>query len=54
MAELRKMLEYFSRLWNERINAPPRTDLISMLARMSQQDEEHVIGVESSWVIWRC
>src|ERR1700689_4967731 len=32
MAELRKMLEYFSRLWNERINAPPRTDLISMLA----------------------
>jgi cytochrome P450 len=32
MAELRKMLQYFSRLWNERINAPPRTDLISMLA----------------------
>jgi cytochrome P450 len=32
MAELRKMLEYFSRLWNERINAPLRTDLISMLA----------------------
>ena len=32
MAELRKMLEYFSHLWNERINAPPRTDLISMLA----------------------
>src|SRR6202046_2454927 len=32
MAELRKMLEYFSRLWNERVNAPPRTDLISMLA----------------------
>src|SRR5450755_851598 len=32
MAELRKMLEYFSRLWNERINASPRTDLISMLA----------------------
>jgi cytochrome P450 len=32
MAELRKMLEYFTRLWNERINAPPRTDLISMLA----------------------
>jgi cytochrome P450 len=32
MTELRKMLEYFSRLWNERINAPPRTDLISMLA----------------------
>jgi cytochrome P450 len=32
MAELHKMLEYFTRLWNERINAPPRTDLISMLA----------------------
>jgi cytochrome P450 len=32
MAELRKMLGYFTRLWNERINAPPRTDLISMLA----------------------
>jgi cytochrome P450 len=32
MAELRKMLEYFTGLWNERINAPPRTDLISMLA----------------------
>jgi len=32
MAELRKMAEYFSRLWKERINAPPRTDLISMLA----------------------
>ena len=32
MAELRKMLEYFSHLWNERINAPPRADLISMLA----------------------
>ena len=32
MAELRKMLEYFTRLWNERVNAAPRTDLISMLA----------------------
>jgi cytochrome P450 len=32
MAELRKMLEYFTRLWNERVNAPPRTDLVSMLA----------------------
>jgi cytochrome P450 len=32
MAELRKMLDYFTRLWNERINAPPRTDLVSMLA----------------------
>ena len=31
-AELMKCLEYFTRLWNERINEPPRTDLISMLA----------------------
>ena len=27
-----KMLAYFTRLWNERVNAPPRTDLVSMLA----------------------
>ncbi|MEO6566510.1 MAG: cytochrome P450 [Casimicrobiaceae bacterium] len=32
MAELRKMLDFFTRLWNERVNAPPTTDLISMLA----------------------
>ena len=32
MAELRKMLEYFTRLWNERVNQAPRSDLISMLA----------------------
>jgi cytochrome P450 len=32
MAELRNMLGYFMRLWNERVNAPPKTDLISMLA----------------------
>ena len=32
MAELKKMLGYFMKLWNERVNAPPRTDLISMLA----------------------
>ncbi len=31
-AELAKCLAYFTRLWNERVNAPPRTDLISMLA----------------------
>ena len=31
-AELMKMLGYFTRLWNERVNAPPRTDLVSMLA----------------------
>jgi cytochrome P450 len=32
MAELHKMLQYFIRLWNERVNQAPRTDLISMLA----------------------
>ena len=32
MAELHKMLQYFTRLWNERVNSPPRTDLVSMLA----------------------
>lgn len=32
MAELKKMLLYFTQLWNERVNEPPRTDLISMLA----------------------
>ena len=31
-AELDKCLAYFTRLWNERVNAPPRNDLISMLA----------------------
>jgi cytochrome P450 len=29
---LGQCLAYFTRLWNERVNAPPRTDLISMLA----------------------
>jgi cytochrome P450 len=32
LEELGKCLAYFTRLWNERVNAPPRTDLISMLA----------------------
>ncbi len=31
-AELRDCLEAFTVLWNERVNAPPRPDLISMLA----------------------
>jgi len=30
--ELLECLEYFTRLWNERINEPPKGDLISMLA----------------------
>ena len=31
-AELLECLEYFTGLWNERVNAPPKNDLISMLA----------------------
>jgi cytochrome P450 len=31
-AELYECLDYFTRLWNERVNAPPKGDLISMLA----------------------
>jgi cytochrome P450 len=31
-AELLECLEYFTGLWNERVNAPPKGDLISMLA----------------------
>ena len=32
LAELKNCLEYFTRLWNERVNAEPGSDLISMLA----------------------
>jgi cytochrome P450 len=31
-AELFECVDYFLNLWNERVNAPPRNDLISMLA----------------------
>ncbi len=31
-AELYECVDYFMRLWNERVNAPPKNDLISMLA----------------------
>ena len=31
-AELGKCQDYFTRLWNQRVNVPPRNDLISMLA----------------------
>jgi cytochrome P450 len=31
-AELIECLEYFTRLWNERANEPPKDDLVSMLA----------------------
>jgi cytochrome P450 len=32
LAELGKCQDYFTKLWNERVNAPPQNDLISMLA----------------------
>ncbi|HMN79262.1 MAG TPA: cytochrome P450 [Burkholderiaceae bacterium] len=32
LGELEKCRDYFVRLWNERVNAPPRADLVSMLA----------------------
>ena len=32
MSELHKMAAYFTRLWNERVNASPGSDLISMMA----------------------
>lgn len=32
LEELMQCLAYFTRLWNERINAPPRSDLLSMMA----------------------
>ena len=31
-AELFECLEYFTKLWNERVNSEPKTDLVSMLA----------------------
>ncbi|KAJ8136358.1 hypothetical protein OY671_010429, partial [Metschnikowia pulcherrima] len=31
-AELQECAAYFSRLWNERINAPPKSDSLSMMA----------------------
>ncbi len=31
-AELMECAAYFTRLWNERVNAEPRNDLISMMA----------------------
>ncbi len=36
LAELGEMLAYFTRLWNQRVNEPPRSDLISMLAHNPQ------------------
>jgi cytochrome P450 len=46
-AELRQCREYFMRLWNERVNEPPRPDLISMLAHADstrQMDKKEFLG----------
>ena len=42
MAELGKMLGYFTKLWNERVNAPPKTDLVSMLAHGAATVAHHL------------
>ena len=45
--ELRECRDYFLRLWNERVNAPPRPDLISMLAHAPatrQMDKKEFLG----------
>ena len=51
MAELGKMLGYFTRLWNERINAPPASDLISMLAHGPATRN---MARWSTWATWCC
>ena len=38
---------YFTRLWNERVNAPPRNDLISMMAHSDatrHMDPDNLMG----------
>jgi cytochrome P450 len=47
LAELFECGEYFSRLWNERVNAPPKSDLISMMAHSDatrHMDRENLLG----------
>ena len=46
-AELMECLAYFTRLWNERVNAPPRPDLVSMLAHANttrSMDPRELLG----------
>jgi cytochrome P450 len=46
-AELRECGEYFTRLWNERVNAEPKGDLISMMAHADatrQMDPMEFLG----------
>ncbi|MEJ0048780.1 MAG: hypothetical protein WDN04_23755 [Rhodospirillales bacterium] len=45
--ELIECLQYFTVLWNERVNAPPRGDLISMMAHADatrHQDPMEYLG----------
>jgi cytochrome P450 len=47
IAELYECGEYFSRLWNERVKAPPRSDLISMMAHSDatrHMDRKNLLG----------
>ncbi len=44
-SELGECLAYFTRLWNERVNAPPGNDLISMLAHCAGDAEHGTDGV---------
>ena len=47
MTELKECADYFTRLWNERINAEPKSDLISMMAHSDatrQMDRANLLG----------
>jgi cytochrome P450 len=47
LAELGECGDYFTRLWNERVNAEPRSDLISMMAHsdaMRHMDRVNLLG----------
>jgi len=46
-AELDECANYFARLWNERVNSEPRTDLISMMAHSEStrhMDHDNLMG----------
>jgi cytochrome P450 len=47
IGELHECGEYFARLWSERVNAPPKSDLISMMAHSEatrDMDRENLLG----------
>jgi cytochrome P450 len=46
-----QVLAYFTRLWNERVNAPPRNDLVSMLAHGPATRN---MSRRSTWATWCC